>query len=130
MEAKRDIQNREDVQLLIDTFYSRAKTDPLIGHFFTEVVVLIWEKHMPTMYDFWESTLFNTWSYKGNPMQKHLELNLKSALKPEHFKQWLALFHQTADSLFAGEKVELAKTRSLSIATMIQVKIHQQSHGQ
>ena len=49
----------------------------------------------------------------------------KEALKKQHFDRWLLLFNETVNKLFVGNKAELAKTRALSIATIMQVKIHQ-----
>jgi len=121
---KQDIKNRADVKLLVDSFYKKALLDKAIGHFFTEVIQLDLEKHMPKMYDFWETTLFHTANYKGNPLQVHLDLNHKSALEKPHFDRWLGLFNETVDELFSGEIANLAKTRALSIATVMQLKIN------
>ena len=79
------------------------------------------------MYDFWETTLFHKAIYKGNPMKVHLDLNIKIPLNKRHFDQWLWMFNETVDELFYGEKADLAKTRALSIATVMQIKIHQSS---
>lgn len=124
MTNKQDIKNRADVKLLVDSFYKKALLDKAIGHFFTEVIQLDLEKHMPKMYDFWETTLFHTANYKGNPLQVHLDLNHKSALEKPHFDRWLGLFNETVDELFSGEIANLAKTRALSIATVMQLKIN------
>ncbi|MFY0598307.1 MAG: group III truncated hemoglobin [Cyclobacteriaceae bacterium] len=121
--SKSDILTRKDVELLIDSFYKRVVKDDMIGFFFNDVIRLDWQKHIPVMYDFWESVLFQKPTYRGNPLQKHLHLHQLHALKKEHFDQWLLLFSKTLDDLFCGEKTELAKTRALSIATVIQIKI-------
>ncbi len=71
----KDIQERKDIELLVDEFYKKVLKDDVIGHFFTEVVQLDWEKHIPIMYDFWETTLLGNIKYKGNPMVKHIELS-------------------------------------------------------
>lgn len=123
MKPTKDIQGREDVELLVDTFYKSVMRDDMIGYIFTEVVELDWEQHIPTMYDFWETTLFHKAIYKGNPIQVHQQLNDKEKLKQIHFERWLSLFNRTVDNLFVGEKAELAKTRALSIATVIQIKL-------
>ena len=123
MKPLRDIEGREDIQKLVDAFYQKVLEDPIISHFFVKVVQLDWEKHMPVMYDFWETTLLHTGSYKGNPMQTHLALHQKSPLKKEHFDRWVELFSSTVDALFSGATANLAKTRALSIATMMQIKI-------
>jgi hemoglobin len=124
MDEKLDIQTRSDVELLVNSFYKKVEKDELISHFFNEVVVLDWSKHIPVMYDFWESILLDKHNYKGNPMPAHVSLNEKSPMKKEHFDRWIQLFSSTIDELFTGEKAELAKTRALSIATVMQIKLH------
>ncbi len=125
---KRDLENRKDIELLVDTFYKKVLQDETIGYIFNDVVKVNWEKHMPLMYDFWETTLFHKNVYKGNPMKVHVDLHTKEPLKKAHFDQWLLIFNETINELFHGEKASLAKTRALSIATIMQVKIHQVSN--
>jgi hemoglobin len=120
---KKDIKNRQDIQTLINCFYDEVKSDETIGYFFTDVVHVDWDAHLPKMYDFWENVLFNTGGYEGNPMQKHHEIHHKSALTKEHFNQWLLLFTNTVNKLFEGEKAELIKQRASSIAMVMQLKI-------
>ena len=122
---KKDIEDRKDIELLINSFYDKVKQDAIIGSFFTEVVQVNWEKHLPVMYNFWENIVFQTGSYNGNPMDKHLELNKKSLITMEHFQRWILLFNETVDELFKGEKAELIKQRALSISTVMQIKILQ-----
>jgi hemoglobin len=120
---KKELKTREDIKLLVDTFYNTALKDEVIGFIFTDVAKIELQDHMPRMYDFWESTLLQKNSYKGNPMSVHLDLNQKQALEKIHFDRWLLLFNQAVDKLFSGEKAEQAKTRALSIATVMQIKI-------
>lgn len=127
MTDRKDIETRKDIEILVDSFYKKVLKDETIGYIFKDVANINLEKHMPTMYDFWETTLFHSSVYKGNPMNIHLKLNNKEPLKKSHFEQWLALFNETVDELFHGEKAELAKTRALSIATVMQIKIHNAS---
>ena len=123
---KKDIQTRADIQLLVDSFYEKVKTDNTIGYIFTDIVKVHWEKHLPVMYDFWENSLFYTGSYDGNPMAIHKHLNRVVPLTREHFKQWTRLFTDTVDELFEGKIASLAKQRAISIATVMQVKILEQ----
>ncbi|UTW61600.1 group III truncated hemoglobin [bacterium SCSIO 12741] len=125
----KDIEKREDIELLVDTFYQKVIKDPVIGYLFNEVVPLNWELHIPKMYDFWESVLLDSQNYRGNPMKAHLDLHVKEALKKEHFDQWLVLFDQTLKELFSGPKADLALVRAQSIATVIQAKIYQFEKG-
>ncbi len=122
---KKDIEDRKDIELLINSFYDKVKQDAIIGSFFTEVVQVNWEKHLPVMYNFWENIVFQTGSYNGNPMDKHLELNKRSLITMEHFQRWILLFNETVDELFLGTNSELIKQRALSIATVMQIKILQ-----
>lgn len=54
---KKDILIREDIELLVNTFYDKIKKDDTIGYFFTEIANVDWPTHLPKMYDFWESIL-------------------------------------------------------------------------
>ena|SRR5690349_13114688 len=115
METK-DITSRADIQLLVDSFYSKVKVDPLIGPVFAH---LDWPKHLPTMYNFWSSMLLGDRSYDGNPFQKHIPLKIGV----EHFERWLQLFTATVDELFAGPVAADAKARAVSIAGLFQHRL-------
>jgi hemoglobin len=123
---KKDIKTREDIELLVRTFYDKVKTDPVIGHIFTSVFKINWERHLPVMFDFWENILFYTGSYAGNPIETHQRFHKIFPFNDEHFQRWVALFTQTVDELFEGEKALLAKQRALSISTVMKIKILQQ----
>ncbi len=122
---KKDIENREDIILLVNTFYDKVKPDETIGYFFNRVVDVDWEKHLPVMYNFWENIIFHTGGYSGNPMKLHMDLHQRSSMKKEHFNRWIHLFNETVDELFEGEKAEQARQRALSIATVMQINIAQ-----
>lgn len=120
---KRDIENKEDIILLVNTFYEQVKGDNLIAGFFIDVIPVDWEKHLPKMYSFWENVLFHQGSYTGNPMLKHQHLHQKCPMHAAHFKRWLQLFNRTVDDLYVGDNAALIKQRAFSIATVMQVKI-------
>ncbi|MFZ1751458.1 MAG: group III truncated hemoglobin [Saprospiraceae bacterium] len=120
--TKSDIQNRSDIQKIIDAFYDKVKIDESVGHMFADVN---WEAHLPVMVDFWENVVFYTGGYSGNPMAKHQKLNQTQPLKPEHFQRWLALFNLTIDESYEGENASLLKERAKSIATIMEMKIIQ-----
>jgi hemoglobin len=122
---RKQMENREDVIRLVNTFYDKVKPDPVIGFFFSKVVNVQWEKHLPVMYNFWENIIFHTGGYTGNPMRIHMDLHQQSSLKKEHFDRWTKLFNETVDELFQGDKAEQAKQRALSIATVMQLNIAQ-----
>ena len=120
---KKDIENREDIELLVNEFYKKVKQDKLIGQIFTDVVKVNWEKHLPRMYDFWENSLFYTGAYEGNPMELHKHLHNLMPLTAEHFARWNELFSGTVDDWFKGDKAVLAKKRAMSISTVMEIKI-------
>ena len=120
---KRDIENRLDIEWLMNSFYEKVKPDPVIGYIFTDIMRVNWEEHLPMIYDFWENTLLYTGSYNGNPMEIHRHINTIVPLTSEHFKRWTELFSATVDELFDGEKALLAKQRAVGISTSMQIKI-------
>ena len=120
---KKEITTRADIEFLVDAFYTKVKKDKIIGHFFSEVINLSWEVHIPIMVNFWESVLLDNSVYKGNPMLAHIELDKKSPLNPEHFEQWRKLFGETLDEHFKGENVEKAKTRADLMGNLMMYKI-------
>jgi len=120
---KSDIENRRDIEHLVNSFYDKVKKDDLIGFIFNDVAKVNWEKHLPVMYDFWENIIFFTNKYSGNPMIVHTHLSQRIPLTKEHFSRWIKLFTETVDELFEGNKAMIAKEKAKSIATIMQVKI-------
>lgn len=112
---KSDITNRSDIKTLIDNFYITVKDDPEIGEFFTTVVKVDWDKHLPQMYDFWESILFSKNVFTGNPMKKHKDLHQKTALTMHHFERWLEIFNSTVNKLFNGKNAISIKEKAAII---------------
>ncbi len=120
---KKDIENRKDIEKLVNQFYEKVKVDKTIGYFFLDVVKVNWEKHLPVMYDFWDNILFYSGHYSGNPMQQHLALHLKNPFTVKDFVQWNKLFNDTVDELFEGENADTIKQRAQSISTVMQIKM-------
>ncbi len=120
---KQDILNRKDLLLLMDCFYSKALKDTTIGHYFTEVVQLSLQKHIPVITDFWETILFDTGKYYGNTMKVHEDLHEKSPFQSEHFNRWIHMFKETVDENFEGNNAEKIKQRAISIATVMNIKM-------
>jgi hemoglobin len=120
---KFDLDSRENVEFMIRSFYEKVNVDEQISRFFKQVVFVDWEKHLPIMYDFWESVILGSPTYTGNPMQTHIQLNEKSPLKKEDFDRWLHLFELNLNENFSGKFTEIARQRAISIATVMQLKI-------
>ncbi len=112
----RDIVSQEDIQILVNTFYGKVLKDDLLSPFFQR---LNFEAHLPKMVHFWSFVLLDEAGYTTDVTQKHMHMPLKK----EHFDQWIFLFNETVDELFAGEKAELAKQRAFLIRWTIESKI-------
>ncbi len=125
---KADIQDREDVILLVNSFYKTVLKDDLIQPFFSDHMTSSIKDHMPVMYDFWESVLFDKAIYKGNPMVSHIKLNRKMKIEEMHFNQWVRLWEKTTDSLFTGEIAEKAKKKAHLMKAIIKNKINNSDH--
>lgn len=121
--AKNDITDRNDVVLLIDTFYGKVRENKTLGYIFNEVARVDWPNHLPKMYSFWSSLLLGEQSYSGNPMIKHIELSKITTMTQTEFTEWMSLFTATVDELFSGNKAEEAKTRAGNIAALMLHKI-------
>lgn len=117
---KKDIANKQDLEIIVNHFYEKVKQDELIGIMFEHVN---WDTHLPLMYDFWDNVLFYTGNYTGNPMAKHMMANDRLQMTKNHFDRWLMLFDKTVDELFSGKNAALLKERARSIATIMQIKI-------
>ena len=113
------IESKQEIILMVDTFYNKVKQDELIGPIFTDTAKVNWDEHLPKLYNFWEDLLLGTDNYKGRPFPPHFKLNLQL----EHFERWLSLFFDTIDENFTGLKANEAKERALRIAKKFSVNL-------
>jgi len=121
----KDIASREDIDLLVRSFYSKVRKNETLGYIFDDIIKIDWEYHIPILVDFWETILLDKVSYYNNTMGVHFVVNQKIKLEPLHFSTWLSLFDATVDEYFQGEKASLAKKRAHSIADLMQFKMEQ-----
>jgi hemoglobin len=119
----RDVQSRDDLHLLMSSFYDKLLSDEKINFIFIEVAKIDLETHLLDLVDFWEQMLFNTGSYRKNVLQIHLDINEKIKLSSAHFAIWLNYFNLTIDENFKGQIADNMKTRALSIATVMKIKM-------
>lgn len=92
---KKEIENKQDIELLVNKFYDKVNADAKISKFFNEIVQVDWNLHLPKMYNFWETLLFGKKAFKGNPMLVHILISKKEMIEKEHFNQWLSLWQET-----------------------------------
>jgi len=118
----KDIESRKDIMVMVNTFYDLVRKDKRLGFLFDDTAKVNWKTHLPKMYDFWESVLFDKAIFNGDPMGAHIKLNNIEALKSEDFDTWLVLFKENIDKQFNGIVTEKAKQRAESIATITKIK--------
>ena len=121
---KKEIENRQDVFFLVDTFYTKVRADKLLGPIFNEAIDY-WTAHLERLTDFWETNLFLARKYDGNPMQVHKKLDVtnNNTITQEHFGKWLELWLTTVKELFYGEKAEKAINSARNISFMLFLRI-------
>jgi hemoglobin len=124
MQNKVEITTRKDIEVILQKFYSKALEDEIIGHFFTVVVPLDLDKHIPVITNFWESVIFGTGNYRKNVMEVHQHISDLSSIKKIHLDRWVELFTATIDENFEGDKAILMKQRATSIATLMNIKLN------
>lgn len=105
LKMKSDIQNKSDLKILIDTFYSSVLENAMLKPFFQHID---FEHHKPNMIAFWAFICFDQTGYTTNVTKVHENMPLNGEL----FTEWVSLFHQTVDLLFEGEKARLVKERA------------------
>lgn len=119
MSSLKEIKGEEEVKTMVDLFYDKVNKDDLLSPIFNEFANVDWEKHLPIMYNFWNTVLFGKGTYSGSPFPKHLSLPVEE----KHFERWVELFKLTIDENFTGEMAESVKLRAHSIAITFSSKI-------
>ncbi len=113
------IDSREDVRLLVNTFYAKIRQDDLLGPIFhAHIPDDKWPEHLEKLTDFWETNLFAVKRFKGNPTKKHIAVdkNLNHSVEQKHFGKWLQLWFETINELFEGERANKAKESARQMA--------------
>ena len=122
---KNDIQNKEDIKLMVDTFYGKVQASPVLGFIFNDIAGIDWDTHLPHMYKFWGGVLFGENEFRGNPMIKHIVLSRKTEMGEIQFDEWLRLFSETVEDLFEGPRADEAVARAKMIAKAFLFNINQ-----
>lgn len=124
MSEKKELDSRENIKLLVTTFYGKVREDELIGDFFNKTIS-DWPHHFEQLTDFWEGNLLMKPIFRGRPGAKHImvDRSFDGAIEKIHFARWLNLWHQTLDEGFTGPKVDDAKTIAVRAAAMFFSKI-------
>jgi hemoglobin len=118
-----DIQNREDILRLVNSFYDHASLDPLLGPIFYPLTRSDhWPSHITRISYFWEALIFDRPVYNGNAFAPHAHMSLDQ----HHFDRWINLFHAEIDAMFKGPNADKAKQKSVEISAIFLAKL---KHG-
>src|SRR4051812_1577473 len=96
---KPDLTGRSEIEKLVNAFYQRVRKDEILGFIFDHVAKIDWDAHLPKMYAFWETVLFRSGGYAGNPLVAHAKLTPLTEMGRQQFDRWLSLFCATVDDL-------------------------------
>ena len=121
---KKDITSRQDLHLVVSEFYKDLLENNQLGHFFDDFrAEQPLKKHLETLVDFWDNTLFYSGTYNKNAIKPHLDIHETKGISGLHFDQWLSLFNRAVDKDFIGQNADTIKSRALSIATVMKLKL-------
>ncbi|HEY4044011.1 MAG TPA: group III truncated hemoglobin [Rhodopila sp.] len=112
----------EAIALLIERFYATVRQEPLLGPVFeSAIAVEAWPEHQATMRRFWSSVMLASGRYSGNPVAVHRAVpNLERAM----FARWLALFEETARTLFVPHVADEFMAKAHRIAVSLQLALY------
>lgn len=122
----KDLTEREDIFLLVNSFYTLVRKDAILGPVFNTLIrEEDWPMHLERMADFWECNLLFRPTFKGNPIQTHrfVDANYNYHTNQAHYDQWVKLWCQTVDEHFVGEKSALAKIRAKKMGSLLFTKV-------
>lgn len=123
---KREISNRQDIELLVQSFYKLVRADEMLGPIFNRMIPdSNWPAHLEKLSDFWETILFATPKFHGNPVAAHrrVDASHEHAIDQKHFAHWLHLWFKTVDDLFSGAQALSAKNNARKMATGVFLSI-------
>ena len=118
-----DIQDIQDVEMLVDTFYQKVFNHDALSPFFKHLDYPI---HRVKMIQFWSFVLLDQPGYTTQVYDKHAHMRFDPIL----FDTWAQLFCETVQSLFQGEKADMAQSRAKMLAWTFAEKFKNRDHAQ
>ena len=116
-----ELQNsitRENLRVLMTSFYEKAIKDKEIGPFFInelgdDIKNKDWVEHIELLADFWLAVLLDEGPYWGNPSGAHFGV---PNLKRKSFMKWIELFSATADEVYMPDISTRFKKEGIRLA--------------
>lgn len=109
---------KENLNILVVTFYTRVLKNEKIAPFFIEKLgddmkSDIWQKHITLLTNFWYTISHGRGDYNGSPFAPHMQI---SGLDKESFETWIRLFFSSVDKIYEEDIANKFKERSSIIA--------------
>lgn len=101
--ALADTITEENIVTMVHAFYERVQHHEVLGPVFNPALKGRWDQHQARMIDFWSSVLLQSGRYRGHPVKAHFMVR---GMQREQFSDWLALFQETLDMIYAPEAAE------------------------
>lgn len=111
-----DLDSREKIAWLVDTFYARVLQDERLAPIFLDVAQIDLDVHLPLIRSYWEKLLLGDNSYQRHTMNIHRALHARRGLQRQDFERWLSLFGATVDELYCGPQAQRAQQLASHIA--------------
>jgi len=107
---------REDISVLVETFYQRVWAHPRLGPIFSSRLEDDRSAHLDRMKLFWASVLLRSGEYHGRPVPKHKAL---TEAEDHDFAHWLSLFRATAFECLTPKTASIVTDKAEHIATSL-----------
>jgi hemoglobin len=102
---KHDITSPADIQVLVEAFYDKLRSQPYLSALFDKLSPRDWSQHLFMMHRFWDAVLLKSAAYTGHPLILHAFLPAKQTQVPE----WVHLFYEAVEEHFTGPRAASAK---------------------
>ena len=109
-------QRHPDIAALVESFYTAARQDPLLGPVFNARVT-DWPHHFTAITAFWAAQLRGRGTYRGQPIAAHQRL--AAAIHPDMFTRWLVLWQAKTTELMPPADAEVLQAKAARIATVL-----------
>lgn len=120
IDIKPDLTDRVAIESMVEGFYAKVLSDPILAPVFLEVAHIRIDEHLPRIVDYWSKMLHADKAYKRNTIAIHRDLHKKQAFRRMHYEQWLRLFLSNLDEQFDGPYTEKARRIARNVINNMQ----------
>ena len=110
----------ESLRHLVQVFYGKVRSDPLIGPVFNAAIT-DWPEHLDKLQCFWSSIMLTSGRYKGRPLPAHIKH--ADAISPASFERWLAIWRETTGEMLDPQSAAALQEKAGRIAESLSLGI-------